>query len=70
MHEKGRQRWKKITDKFYDLAGALCRGRETTTMAEKEYPELLNINQDDNKMEKMFEKYFQQCIKCFIKFMK
>lgn len=34
-------------------------------------PELLNINQDDNKMEKkMFEKYFQQCIKCFIKFMK
>lgn len=21
-------------------------------------------------MEKMFEKYFQQCIKCFIKFMK
>lgn len=53
----------KITDKFYDLVGFCFEG-------ERSKPELLNINQDDNKMEKMYEKYFQQCIKCFIKFMK
>lgn len=53
MHKKGSD-GKKITDKFYDLVGFCVEGERR----KKKYPELLNINQDDNKMEKMYEKIF------------
>lgn len=54
----------KIADKFYDLVRwgllRLCLERrgEREKKTKKQKPELLNINQDDNKMEKMYEKYF------------
>lgn len=50
MHGKANS--EKITDKFYDLVGFCVEAEEKR----KKKPELLNIYQDDNKMEKMYEK--------------
>jgi hypothetical protein len=47
-----RREERKIADKFYDLVGALCVDPESKMKKARSEPELLNINQDDNKMEK------------------
>lgn len=40
------------------FSGCVSRGGGREKKTKKQKPELLNINQDDNKMEKMYEKYF------------